>query len=306
MLCSGMSVLCRGFGRLPARRRPTAQVGAARLGRLAGVTGSVAASVRTLSGAVACDEQPWSSGGTGQYTEGSAAKYAAIGLDEGNFWLIHHHAEAALRKWLGAELEAARAVDWGCGAGRSCQWLRGLGLREVHGADVCREMLEQARINDPGGRYELAERGRCPFESESYDLVLSMVVLIEMPTADQMRAYAAEAYRMLRPGGIVVATSATEESHDPSNKFVSFRYFASAEADPHNKQLRSGDRVVCRNNSGLCMEDYYWSRPDIVSTFALVGFRECEVSRTLGSPADPFEWQDEMRVATDYVFVFRK
>merc|ERR1712218_704239 len=123
---------------------------------------------------------------------------------------------------------------------------------------------------------------------------------------EHMKQYAAEAYRLLRPGGFVVATSATEESHDPANNFVSFRYLPSNESDPHNHGLRSGDRVVCRNNNGLCMEDYFWSRGDIVSSFQAAGFHEKEVTKTLGNSGDPFDWLDECHVATDYVFVFQK
>merc|ERR1712172_351663 len=210
----------------------------------------------------------------------------AIGLDEGNFWLIHHHAEAAVRKCLGSQLPAAHAVDLGCGAGRSCLWLRSLGLQEVHGVDTSQEMLRQALQRNPHGVFALSQEGCCPFESGVYDLVLSMVVLPEISTLDHMKQYAAEAYRLLRPGGFIVATSATEESHDPANNFVSFRYLPSNESDPHNRGLHSGDRVVCRNNNGLCLEDYFWSRDDIVSSFQTAGFQEREVTKTFGNSKD--------------------
>lgn len=246
-------------------------------------------------------------GGRGSYSEASAAAYAGIDLSEGNFWLMYRHAGEAIRRWLAAPPTAARALDWGCGAGKSSRWLRTtVGIAEVHGADVNGHMLEQARHADSDGVYALAERGRSPFAGGAYDLVLSMCVLIEIPTRDAMSAYAGEAFRMLRGGGIAVAVSATEESHDPANEFLSFRYLPVDPADPHNRQLRSGDRVVCRNNCGLCMEDFFWARQDIVAAFEAAGFQTLEVVRTLGAAGEPFEWRDELRVATDYVFTFRK
>lgn len=247
-------------------------------------------------------------GGQGAYSEESAALYSGIDFSEGNFWLIYHHAELAIRKWLTPSgLASARALDWGCGAGRSTRWLRTqLGIQEVHGADVCKEMLVQARAVDQGGTYVHADAGQCPFADESYDLVLSMVVVIELSTRAALHAYAAEAYRLLRPGGYVVAVSATEESHDPANEFLSFRYIIMDPADPHNCRLKSGDKVVNRNNCGLCMDDYYWTRDDIVDSFQTHGFLLSEMCKTLGVENSPFEWRDEMRVATDYVFVFQK
>merc|ERR1712032_77731 len=149
----------------------------------------------------------------------------------------------------------------------------------------------------------LAEGGRCPFMSGTFDLVLSMCVLIEIPSLEAMSAYAHEACRMARPGGIVVAVSATEESHDPANNFLSFRYLASNPADPRNHQLQSGDRVQCQNACGLVMEDFFWSRDDIQAVFEKAGLRTLSVTRTLGLTTDRFTWRAELQVASDYVFV---
>src|ERR1044071_9642909 len=47
-----------------------------------------------------------------------------------------------------------RALDFGCGAGRSTRFLRDLGL-EVTGVDISQAMLDQARALDPSGEYHL-------------------------------------------------------------------------------------------------------------------------------------------------------
>ena len=51
-----------------------------------------------------------------------------------------------------------RALDFGCGAGRSTRFLRGLGF-EVTGVDIAGEMLERARAADAGGDYRLVPDG---------------------------------------------------------------------------------------------------------------------------------------------------
>jgi len=246
-------------------------------------------------------------GGQGNYGDAAADAYAKIDLREGTFWLIYRHTKEAIIKSLGRDPIEARALDWGCGAGKSTRWLRDvLRFADVSAADISERMLERARKRDDSSNYALAEVGRCPFMAGAFDLVLSMCVLIEIPSLEAMSAYAHEACRMARDGGIVVAVSATEESHDPANDFLSFRYLASNPADPHNHSLQSGDRVQCQNVGGLVMEDFYWSRNDIQSVFEGTGLRTLSVTRTLGSRTDPFAWRAELQVASDYVFVFQK
>ena len=47
-----------------------------------------------------------------------------------------------------------RALDFGCGTGRSTRFLNELGFRTV-GVDISMEMIREARRGDPGGRGRL-------------------------------------------------------------------------------------------------------------------------------------------------------
>ncbi len=49
---------------------------------------------------------------------------------------------------------ASRALDFGCGTGRSTRFLRNLGLTVVS-ADISQAMLDQARALDSSGEYHL-------------------------------------------------------------------------------------------------------------------------------------------------------
>jgi len=247
--------------------------------------------------------------GKGKYTDLTANRFAKeFTLNEGSLWLIYKHAELAIRKWVTLK-EGSRALDWGCGAAKSTLWLKSVGLfDEVHGADLNDSMIQESRTRDPDGEYILALDGKLPSHIDlNYDLVLSISVVIEIPTRAAMRAYAAEAFRILRPGGLAVVTGATEESRDPANEYVSFSYLpTNPDTDPHNQHLKSGDPVVVLSRQGLALEDFVWTRQDYENTFTSEGFKVIEVTRTWGEQTDPFEWRDELRVPSDYVLVFQK
>jgi len=247
--------------------------------------------------------------GKGKYTEREAIRFAQeVTLNEGSIWLIYKHAELAIRKWV-TPAPSIRALDWGCGAAKSTIWMKSLGVFDaVAGADLNESMINESRSRDPEGTYILAMDGKLPSDfAMNYDLLLSISVLVEIPTLASMRAYASEAFRVLRPGGLMVVTASTEESRDPANDYVSFSYLpTNVDTDPHNKNLKSGDPVVVQTSDGFAIEDFAWSRLDYENSFTSSGFKVLDVTRTWGDEADPFEWKAELLVPSDYVFVFQK
>jgi SAM-dependent methyltransferase len=106
----------------------------------------------------------------------------------------------ALRPGLGR----ARALDFGCGAGRLTRGLEAF-FDEVVGVDVAASMIEKAcHLSPPQSRcrYVLNERPDLGiFDSASFDFVLSFIVLQHMRQEYQAR-YLAEFLRVLRPDGL--------------------------------------------------------------------------------------------------------
>jgi len=247
--------------------------------------------------------------GHGKYTDLAANRFAEeVTLNEGSIWLIYKHAELAVRKWVNPKRSTC-ALDWGCGAAKSTLWLKSVGVFDrVDGADVNKSMIKESTSRDPTGHYIFALNGKLPSSNAlKYDLVLSISVVVEIPTQASMRAYASEAFRILRPGGLALVTAATDESRDPANDYVSFSYLpTNPDTDPHNQHLKPGDPVLVQNRQGLVMKDFAWSRLEYENAFTSSGFKVLEVTRTLGDLSDPFEWKDELRVPSDYVFVFEK
>src|SRR5215475_5223865 len=75
----------------------------------------------------------------------------------------------------------SRALDFGCGTGRSTRFLRNLGLN-VTGADISQAMLDQARALDPSGEYHLVlDDIAGEFPPGSFDLILAAFTFDNMP-----------------------------------------------------------------------------------------------------------------------------
>jgi SAM-dependent methyltransferase len=112
------------------------------------------------------------------------------------------HGEVAQR--LAAE-ELEPVLDMGCGEGRLIEPLRARGLPVV-GLDNSAAML--ASIPDPRIK---GDARRLPFRSNSFGGVAALYMLYHLP---EPRDAIAEAYRVLRPGGLFIAC-APSRYNDP-------------------------------------------------------------------------------------------
>lgn len=101
-----------------------------------------------------------------------------------------------------------RALDVGCGEGRFCRLLRERGVEAI-GLDPTEKLLLTARQRDPQGDYRLAGAEALPFSDAEFDIVVSYLVLIDIP---DFRTAIAEMARVLRPGGRLVVANLTSMS----------------------------------------------------------------------------------------------
>jgi SAM-dependent methyltransferase len=98
---------------------------------------------------------------------------------------------------------AKTALDIGCGEGRFCRVMRGLGLTTT-GLDPTAELLDAARSRDPASAYVEGVGEALPFPDAQFDLVVSYLSLIDMP---DIRAAIPEMTRVLKPGGTILAAN---------------------------------------------------------------------------------------------------
>ncbi|MCZ7643947.1 MAG: class I SAM-dependent methyltransferase [Planctomycetota bacterium] len=106
----------------------------------------------------------------------------------------------------GLSLEGCRAVlEFGCGAGRLLRhWLDA--DVELSGCDFTPAVLDWCRAHLPGARFERnAARPPLPYRDAEFDFVYANSVFTHIPLALQ-DAWLAELRRVLRPGGVLLAT----------------------------------------------------------------------------------------------------
>lgn len=122
-----------------------------------------------------------------------------------------------------AQEEAKGTIaDVGCGPGHVTAYLAGLGA-DIFGVDNSPALLDIARKNHPGLRFELGQLASLPVEEGSLGAVVAKHSLIHTP-ADLVSAALEDFARVLAPGGLL---------------FVSF--FGAAERATHG---RSFDHAV--------------------------------------------------------------
>ena len=109
--------------------------------------------------------------------EERARAYATLQFP-GTYYLAFRDVPALMHRYN----HGSRALDFGCGTGRSTRFLRNLGLT-VTGADVSQAMLDQARALDPSGEYHLIRNNIAgEFAPGSFDIILAAFTFDNMPT----------------------------------------------------------------------------------------------------------------------------
>ena len=110
-------------------------------------------------------------------------------------------------KRLGRPAHHTLALDFGCGVGRLTRALGGRFDRAV-GVDISAGMIEQARrlnADEPACEFRVNDAADlAAFETDSFDLVYSSIVLQHPPSRADIERYVAEFLRVARPEGLVV------------------------------------------------------------------------------------------------------
>src|ERR1051325_1975507 len=112
-----------------------------------------------------------------------ARAYATLQLP-GTYYIAFRDLPALIRRYW----QGSRALDFGCGTGRSTRFLKEFGLNVV-GTDISQAMLDQARALDPSGDYRVV-RGTvaAEFEPGSFDLILAAFTFDNMPNDEKTSA----------------------------------------------------------------------------------------------------------------------
>jgi ubiquinone/menaquinone biosynthesis C-methylase UbiE len=200
-------------------------------------------------------------------------------------------------------VKGRRAVDFGCGTGRSTRFLQRLGF-DVVGVDIAEDMLKKAREIDPVGDYRLIEEGDLSqFRDDSCDLVLCAFMFDNVPTMEKKVENFREIWRLLNSEGRIVNLVSSPEIY--THEWASF----CTKDFPENKQAKSGDKVRIVQTDledERPVEDVVWTDERYREVYEKAGLELVKTYKPLAKDSEPYKWVNETRIAPWVIYALKK
>jgi SAM-dependent methyltransferase len=226
-----------------------------------------------------------------------------------------------------AHVRGTRAMDFGCGAGRSTRFLVRCGFDAI-GVDISEDMVRQARQLDPEGDYRvIGDGGFGALPGGGFDLVFSAFTFDNVPTAERKARLLRGLRGLLAPGDAAGSGRRSEGRRGREenghlggpqpggrlvnlvsspdiyvNEWVSF----STRDFPENRQARSGEVVRIVNTAVADprpVEDILWTDEAWQEVYAAAGLVQLEARRPLARKGEPGGWLSETTVAPWVIYV---
>lgn len=227
-----------------------------------------------------------------------ASSYAALEFP-GTYYLAYRDLPAI----IAAHVHGKRAIDFGCGTGRSTRLLKRLGFRAM-GVDISADMLRHAQQLDTGGNYRLLDAdGLERLAPHAWDLVLSVFTFDNVPTREEKVALMRGLAGRLDDHGRLVSLVSSPAVY--VHEWASF----TTKNFPENWSAKSGDcvRIVMTDVKDLRpVEDIICSDEDYRSIYAETGLEVEETYRPLGRADEPHAWVNETCIPPWVIYVLKR
>lgn len=230
--------------------------------------------------------------------EARARAYATLDFP-GTYYLAFRDLPALIRRYN----HGSRALDFGCGTGRSTRFLRNLGLKVV-GVDISQAMLDQARALDASGEYHLV-RGDIggEFGRGSFDVILAAFTFDNIPS-DQAKADALCGLRtFLAPDGCLVLVVSSPAIYVHEWASFSTRDF------PENRHARDGDRVrivMLDVPDRRPVEDVFCTDANYRRLFRNASLQLREIQSPIATGKETNRWVSETTTAPWTIYVLNR
>jgi len=203
---------------------------------------------------------------------------------------------------ISEDVKGTRALDFGCGTGRSTRFLKQLGLHTT-GVDVSEEMLRIARATDPSGDYRLVPGDNFDeLEFGTFDLVLSAFTFDNIPGAMKARIFC-DLGQLLTSKGIIVSVVSSPEIY--THEWASF----TTKDFRENAAARSGDVVrivVTDHQDRRPVEDILCTDESYGAVYKEAGLQAIQVFKPLAKGDEPYRWLNETKIAPWVIYVLKR
>ncbi len=201
-------------------------------------------------------------------------------------------------------IKGNKALDFGCGTGRSTRFLQKLNF-DVIGIDISKEMLNKAREFDPDGDYRFINDGDfSTFDktNDKFDLVLSAFTFDNIPTMEHKVNLFCKIGDLLVPNGKIVSIVSSPKIY--LHEWESF----STKDYPENKNAKSGDIVKIINTSiddNRPVEDIVWTHKSYLEVYKQAGLEVVAKYEPLAKDSEPYEWVNETKINPWVIYVLK-
>jgi trans-aconitate methyltransferase len=196
-----------------------------------------------------------------------------------------------------------RALDFGCGTGRSSRLLHSLGFQTT-GTDISEEMITLAKQRDPQGEYHrIADGDFNQFTPRSFNLILSAFTFDNIPTMEKKVQLFSGLASLLAAQGTFINLVCSPDIY--IHEWVSF----STKQFPENKKAQSGDVVRIITNDFADKRPCYdilWSDADYNKVYAQAGLKVVAHFKPRAKGDEPYPWVNETRIAPWVIYVLKK
>jgi SAM-dependent methyltransferase len=203
---------------------------------------------------------------------------------------------------ISQQVTGTKALDFGCGTGRSTRFLQKLGFT-VAGVDISADMLQIARATDPSGDYRLVPGDNFEkLELGAFDLVLSAFTFDNIP-GERKTTIFRDLGKLLTPNGTIVSVVSAPEIY--THEWASF----TTKDFPENATARSGDAVrivVTDHQDRRPVEDILWTDESYGAVYREASLEAIQVLRPLAKGDEPYSWVNETKIAPWVIYVLRR
>lgn len=200
-------------------------------------------------------------------------------------------------------VKGRKAIDFGCGTGRSTRFLKKYGFNTI-GIDISEAMIKIAKELDPKGDYRLVKGSNFDqFKKDYFDLVFSGFTFDNIPNVTNRIQILKELGKLINKDGRIILLESTPEIY--INEWLSF----STKDFPENRYAKSGDKVkiiMTDVEDKRPVEDIIWFNDDYLDLFSKSEMKLVETRKPLAKTEEPYQWVNEIKIAPWVIYVLKK